>query len=68
MTSSNGNINGWVNDNEAGDLRSSCAHNDVTVMRNIEIYCDGRQNMSTTYMTINIKPGDHDLVMQAATS
>ena len=26
-------INGWVNNDEAGDLRRHCAHNDVTVMQ-----------------------------------
>ena len=31
-------INGWINNREAGDLRSYCAHYDVSVMRVILMY------------------------------
>ena len=33
-------INGWVNNREAGDLRRSCAHYDVIVMRHLIWYWD----------------------------
>ena len=42
-------------------------HFSTTIMeRNIEIYHNGKQNMSTTYILINIRLGEDDLVMHGA--
>ena len=43
-------INGWVNNEEAGDLRRYCADYDVTVMRQM------RESVNIFHLTLKIQP------------
>ena len=47
-------INGWVNNREAGDLRSYCAHYDVIVIQKRSCSCDGAPALT---LSIAVKQG-----------
>ena len=48
-------INGWLNNNEAGDLRYHCVHYDVTVMLAVDISVDALAPNSARPLAVTVR-------------